>query len=875
MAAAKKHTEQALSARLPTDAAHPRRCLRLHGVGVCAHLERAVQEASPSLGIDARHRQAIAGWFATDHISEAAGRLSARACGVVRRAIGAPPRMARPSLRVVACAVLRLQLGISVEAWCGAHCASKPMANAVAMWNDAHLAFLRCVLTLSASGMHLLVNTWAPLVRASSLTSSSFSLPTLAQFLTHRVSRPKYVRAVHPLIQLMVRATHGNNRSWQRAVLSIINEQPAIRQLLLHHLSVYLRGDHPLCPIDARPSLAERAAISYSLASIAKLRNSPTLSSAMVDCSQTLRRTVHVLLLEWDALHTCEGIPVQLGQADEKTFAEAAQRIEATFCAASRRFCLAAKKLVARFATTSPLYALAEAHKDLQAVLSCVTIPVLPPYHVKTSNISVCNDTYLASHLVHFAPLWNHRAGLGHKLTRLPATLHRAMMACNTAISIADSLSKESARRVHEMVLQDPSAALRTASELLSRLRSASCSEDRRKKAPTVCSATDLIGQSDPRSKEELASLLHHARLAGVRELVFVVHLPSDMAKRQSAALHRRFLSLLGRTDVDPTLGMLHMCTCCGRTCSVIANCKGHSAENVDGSVGHRSAMMGVDDSMYCARRSSLVLRNAHARAIRDVALCEHGDDLFSLDSTCVQSMLHMTRPARVLCKRDGQLSLRQRSSLSNCDEHPLVSMPLEGRLVRFGPTWYTLCMRCGAHMTLRPGENVVGAGFCCFACNGDVVGSHTAHKSRSRRVDSTPSVPKAPSDGSSMLDSCAVCGKTQRACAKLLCIRSPLDDSLCSQLLPAPLRCTFWCRQHTRHWLPCALSRLSTSIVRLHVLNNTVPTLVEEQEEQEEQEEEEEEVVESVSHLAASATRKRALAAEGAPGKSKKVCRG
>lgn len=227
---------------------------------------------------------------------------------------------------------------------------------------------------------------------------------------------------------------------------------------------------------------------------------------------------------------------------------------------------------------------------------------------------------------------------------------------------------------------------------------------------------------------------------------------------------------------------------------------------------------------LHCAKRSSAALRTALTFEAemkhRKIEECE-------VDAGALRQLKEPGRAsaddngiaARV--RRDAKNAFEQRSAALACGEHPMVSVPVVGRVVRLHKQWYALCTYCASLTKVQPHLHRYGSEICCMRCDPSMVAPV-----QSGAAPSTTA--KAPGSGSRSEWCCRYCGVKPNGstCASngWKEIKAPLDVAGNNASLPPPLRRVYYCRQHFRGWVTQAHRVLQTRVILAHLAHNAKP---------------------------------------------------
>lgn len=807
------HACHVLGRPLPSDLETPKHSERADGCGVSAQLQHVLLSAHRSA--NNRAARCFARWFARDRIDRAARAIPAEAAARACKAVGIVDATfddEDDSVRqIVACALLRLLVGVLTEERQESFPCRDPVgAYALAVWNDAHVAFLQRAASLARHRPRLL-RVWLQRRTTLPFAASAESVPHLGTVALGRFFRPKYMRMLSPLAQLFVRSLQGNDRSWKRALTKILPASRYASAIIAQGLGVMLRGGHPYVSPSMRPSLAQRDRIRRHFSASSVL---DAVKENGARFPHTLRVALQSLIRLDEARGGCSGSV--LATVKRWTFdsmsglASHVEPFDRTEGDTLRRLAAACCKTAISLgdASTPEMHVRAEEHMR-QSCLAFEGGRVAAFRQHGESAVEVGEAIFLHSHAASFVPLWRACQDAGLQLSRLTQSMHAALRATTAACRACQEASKDDMLRAQRLAFVDPSAATRSVADVLHRLGRRVVSH------PVAVASFDQMQLSASQSvrlaqriatRDQLGPFLHYCRVAKAKEMLLCMHLPPLALERQRRA----------RLSAGMPAPKLVVCTCCRQISSCLSKA---SVRPGSSSVGVRCAMVDQQDRLLCARRGSAIDRSATARAYASSLASEEawGDDGFAAvwGGSSREATGELKASTYAMCMRDARLTMQQCTSRRACGSVPMLSFPLEGRIIRIDGKWFSCCARCGCAMHVSPSSCVVGSEFCCFACP-DLRKQPTRKRSL---------VAKSTDGERTFLEVCRACGKALRpTCRSTAVLFSPLDDSPENASLPRSLRYTSWCRAHHRQWLAAALRTWPTSSILSHIDRNAVP---------------------------------------------------
>lgn len=605
---------------------------------------------------------------------------------------------------------------------------------------------------------------------------------------------------------LMIRATNPGLRGWISLILSLLPSNDDARWVIERSIHVALTGLHSLASPCARPPWQDRLRIGQCLTLLLGKTQTATICKecplAVKSCMQQMlflstRNAVALMDALVDIKH-----PVGVSTAGTLLNREAADAL----CRAGAAIIKAPGQENAMEVHNALLQALNKAAAEHRLGKGSCSLQRIPT--ICDTLLPVWNSAFCAN----FVPYWIHCNLCKTRLARLGELEYDVIHSMSAASAMLRSLSIAERLQLHDRVLGDYSAAVRTIGEVSIRLQLESISSTVvRYGTRAIHHATSLTARA---SAIDITKLLLYSKSAWCFNTITVYLLGDRVQRHQEWALQRRNGASAQKAQAAPRL---YVCTSCRRICNAMPDSRPAKKVNkrIFDEIGCPSVMTSTDESsgevhMYCGKRMSSSSRNAMVSQRATARAMQHERDVEASDLDArTLNQCEITEPKAYVARmrRDARAAYEQRKTPNYCGKEPLVEIELLGRCIRLWNKFYTLCVLCGAVMQLTP-SSWHDDGPCCMQCPDNP----------KKRELAAGEKPKA---------TCRYCGKDQRVRGRPFReVKSPLDSSGKNSQLPPPLRRVHFCSQHYRSWIPSAMTKLQTHQILCHVAFNARPII-------------------------------------------------
>ena len=688
-------------------------------------------------------------------------------------------------------------------------------AYAVAVWTSAHAEY---VASLDAG----IVEPAPPTIGTVPCAGSSLDLSDLFA----RRANPRETgvpKNAESLVQLLGRCTNPGARGWDSVLQEALGEE-TVRPIVQHAIAVCLTGLHPQLHPARRAPWPQRL-IALRVASAAFQDRADVVKSA-AHVKEAVRRLLASTMADERAMHAALaslGHPVrhlhqppsQLPHVGMEAAMDAFARAGAAL-GETERLSVALKRAFERQADLEGEGGVGIAWEASWLGKGTANV------HARQPLVALAGDVWSAAFRAHFIAFWLFAQQHQLRVSRLDEVQHAAIHGLNAATRLVAQLDEATALRVQRLALADPSAGILTIGEVAERLGLAAppggtAPNGGARSAEEGAKLLALYGA------EEAARLLCYARVAWLSEELLTVDLGPVVAARQLAALQQRYCAATAeRLPMHAT----HVCAC--TECHRVANaCVTTPMSQPFNELGVSSCQIAteclgntdVPVRLHCAKRSSAALRTALAF---EAEMKRKRVEECPIDAEALRRLKEPRRTsaadngiaARV--RRDAKNALEQRPAAVACGEHPMIAVPIVGRVVRLHKAWYALCTYCAALTKVQPHLHRYGAELCCLRCDPAMVAAEAPVAGTG-----APTRTGAPA--------CRFCGVAKREGAPVGAwreIKAPLDVAGDNAALPPPLRRVWYCRQHFRGWVAQAHRVLETRFIIAHLVHNAKPLI-------------------------------------------------
>lgn len=707
-------------------------------------------------------------------------------------------------------------------------------AYAVAVWTSAHAEYL-------ASLQAGIEEPPAPSMFTVPCAFTSIDLTELYARRSHLKSCP---RATGPLLQLISRCTNPGARGWD-PVLDASLKTPGIRRIIAREFEVCLTGLHPQLHPALRPNWQRRL---VTIRVVAERFAGDTMNAQILKVSVQTKEIIRRMLAstmansmgEHVAL-SCLGHPVRhLHQPPMQVPHIGMEAAMAAFVAAGSMM-VSSTDMSLSDAITSRFSRATRRTDGLQWIMGWLgkgTCDVSS----RTTLVELSSEIWAVAFKTNFVSLWMHGMSKKLRISRLDPVQHTAVHGMNAITHLCAALPTDDQLEIQRIVLQDPAAATRTLSEVVSIL----CLRGPSTLPHSFKCATDALETIALFGATGAAKLFTYARVAWVSEQIVTVNFGDTVARRQVATLMRRMRRKMPVDETDPVAyayrylpthaTSLCVCTGCQRVANAhVSNGVGDKPFGVFNEIGVSQSMIRwgqvgdqTSSCLHCAKRSSAALRTA--MAFQDFMRKRkiEGDDV---DESALRGLM-VERAATSVesgiaarIRRDAKNALEQRAVAASCGDSTMLTIPLLGRALRVYDSWYALCSYCTAVTRVTPVHRY-GGSVCCLRCD---------HQMLYREQDGDGLVQQATQHTSER--ACRYCGviDPERSGTRWKQVKAPHDVAGANATLPPPLRKVWYCPSHYRPWVPGAHRVLPTRVILAHLATNAKPVCFGESEQGEE----------------------------------------
>ena len=470
------------------------------------------------------------------------------------------------------------------------------------------------------------------------------------------------------------------------------------------------------------------------------------------------------------------------------------------------------------------------------AAAECV--PEQPKTDTVPSVTEVVQELMMKSFKARFIPFWNHSHSNGIRSARFDEPQYNEMHKNAPSHLMAVHMDEREMLRVQRLALMNTNSSIMGVADAVSLIgRSTDETKSRLRASTSIDDSIELILDM---TENEVAALLHFAKIASLKETMLAYDLGPRERKRQLFALSRRFdldYKSLSETGVvqalPPHATKLFWCLECNSVSNACV-CL-HAKELAHNEVGVSQTMLhigGIDEpsEVRCAKRSSAALRTALQK---ESDACSSRAESIVVDEEKLSGSLtentEASHAARL--RRDIKACSEQGPYASACGDRAMVKVDILGKVTRISGKWYSICALCGSIFVVDNTKRY-NSFLCCCRCDikmlgirGNVFASASTRRGQAVPVQECTNVfaihvqpHKLP---------CRFCGKAAPAStnSKFKIIRAPLDDGGRNAMIPPPLRIVAYCPSHYRNWLSWASLELETKIIFSHIAEKAVPT--------------------------------------------------
>lgn len=488
--------------------------------------------------------------------------------------------------------------------------------------------------------------------------------------------------------------------------------------------------------------------------------------------------------------------------------------------------------------------------------------------------IALAGEVWSACFKTNFIPFWLHAESKNVRLSRIDSVQHAAIHHMSAATRLCQLLPEKEQLRIQRLAISNPASGTMSIHQVASLLNfEINIREVRNAFRKT---AADIVATIGAQSVENAARFLYFARVAWIREQVFVVNLSDVTTRRQAIGVLRRALNtdsakaakiktcsamptdeLLRSAYETSSIKATHLCVC--TECERIANAfveRGSGEKNgkliafnelgctqsmVDWTTilenTHGPPGQNKTSCMHCSKRSSTALRSS---IVFEKAMMERQVEGDSIDANAIKALASQILKQHSRSKKDGsdshsplemdkgevsasgtiprmrrdcKTAFEQRPESIACTDSKMLTIALIGKAVRMYGAWYTHCESCAAIVKLDHAHRY-GDQICCLRCDASTIYSEAELQAVTNQ------------NRASEVVSCRFCGAIdpQQSGIRWRRVKAPHDVAGTNATKPVPLRTIYFCGRHYKSWITSACKSLPTRTILAHLALGAKP---------------------------------------------------